>query len=110
MNVIIATGGLDEMAIDVSYVVFFCLFVLMMGLIAFSWWKRSLIAAIIALIVVLIDGALIEPWTFIDSRPSDWPYDQSWQLIMRIISAIWLLSVFLAAITLVRAIRHRKII
>jgi hypothetical protein len=108
MTIILATGGLDEMAIDVSYAIFFGIFVILTALIVFSWWKRSLATGIVASIFVLVDGFLIEPWEFIISRPSDGPYDQDWQLKMRIISALWFISVLLTVACLARAIHHRK--
>ena len=109
MSIIIATGGLDEMAIDVSYVMFSGIFMVVAGLTAFSWWKHSLATVVVACILVLLDGALIQPWMFIVSRPSDGPYDQFWQFKMRVISVVWLLLVIFTTASLVRAVRHRKV-
>ena len=109
MSIIIATGGLDEMAIDVSYVIVSGIFAVVAGLTAFSWWKRSLAAVIAALVLILVDGVLIEPWIFIVSRPSDGPYDQTWQFKMRVISVVWLLLFIVILASLTRVIRHRQV-
>ena len=98
------------MAIDISYTMFSGIFTLVIGLTAFSWWKHSLAAVIVAFVMILVDGALIQPWVFIVSHPPDgpYPYDQTWQFNMRIISAVWLLLVIFITASLVRIIRHRK--
>lgn len=97
------------MAIDVSYVIFSSIFMVVACLTAFSWWKHSLAAVVVACIFVLLDGSLIQPWMFIVSQPSDGPYDQFWQFKMRVISVVWLLLVVLTTASLVRVMRHRKI-
>lgn len=109
MSIIIATGGLDEVAIGFSYMIFSGIFVVVASLIAFSWWKNSLAAVVAACVFVLLDGALIDPWMYINSRPSDYPYDQSWQFTMRVISIVWLLFVIFTTASLVRIVRHRRI-
>lgn len=111
MNVIIATGGLDEMAIDISYSVFFALFVVIAGMLALAWWKRSLFAVGLAVFLVLLDGFLIQPWHFIVFYPLDttYPYDRTWQFNMEVISIVWLLTVVLTLVGLVRALTYRKI-
>ena len=58
----IATGGLDEMAIDIWHVLFSGIFLRAAGLTAFSWWKHSLAAAVVAGIFVLLNGVLIASW------------------------------------------------
>jgi hypothetical protein len=109
MSIIIATGGLDEMAIDVSYVIFSSIFMVVADLTAFSWWKHSLAAVVVACVFVLLDGALIQPWMFIVSRSSDGPYNELWQFKMRVISAVWFLLVIFTTASLVRVIRHREV-
>ena len=97
------------MAIDIGYVVFSGIFVVVVGLAALSWWKHSLSAAIVALVLIIVDGVLIQPWAFVHSHPSDGPYDQTWQINMRVISVLWLLVFAFIAANLARVIRHKRV-
>ena len=108
MNIMIATGGLDELAIDVGYAIISAIFALVVGLTAFSWWKRSRVTAILAIAIILVNGFLIQPWTFIVPPAAKGPYDQTWQFNMRIISVVWLLLFIVTAAGLTRIIKQRK--
>jgi hypothetical protein len=78
-------------------------------LVAFSWWKRSLVAAVIACVLILADGAFFQPWTVIAPSPPPDAYDAYWLFRLRIISVFWLLLDIAVAVCVVRGIRHRKL-
>lgn len=78
------------------------------GLIALSWWRRSLVAVVAALILVLANGAFFQPWTVIAPSPSNDPYNAFWISRLRVISVIWALLVVAAVACLVRVIRHKR--
>jgi hypothetical protein len=109
MSVIIATGGLDDVAMALGEVIVVGVILVSVGLIALSLWKRSLIAGVFACILLLADGAFFQPWTVIAPSPSAAPDAAYWLFRLRVISAIWTLLVILAAACLVRVIRLKKI-
>src|SRR5262245_20188063 len=107
MTIIIATGGLDETAISLFYVLCFGVFLLISGLIALSWWKQFFSAAVIALLFLLLESIFIQPWYFVISRPADGPYNEHWQFNMRIIALVWLVQIIVTIKCLRRAWRRR---
>ncbi len=110
MNMIIATGGLDEMGIVVGYEVIAVIFAVVVGLATLSWWKYWLMPAVFAFVLILIGGVLIEPWKSIDSTivAGSYPYDESYAHKMRIISIAWLVLFTLTTASLVEIIRYKK--
>jgi hypothetical protein len=112
MSVLIATGGLDEVAIDFSYMIFSAIFVVVAGLTALSWRKHWLAPGKVAFVLILTGGALIEPWKFIISPKSvgPYPYDRIYLNNMRDISIVWLLLFIFTTAQLARAVsRNRKL-
>jgi hypothetical protein len=108
MTAILATGGLDDVAMAVGEAIVLGILFIIGCFMAFSWWKRSLIAAAIACLLVLTDGAFFQPWTVIAPTPAPDAYDAYWIFRLRVISVLWLLFGIGAVVCLVRAIRHRK--
>jgi hypothetical protein len=111
MSILIATGGLDELAIDVSNTVFFGLFVGVSALIALSWWKHWLAPLKVAFGLIFVGGLLIEPWKFVVSPQSEgpYPYDHTYFHNMRAISAVWLLLFIFTTARLVRVIHNSRL-
>ena len=104
MSPSIAIGGLDDVALEFGeFIIISALFVVASS-IAFSWWKRSLIAAVIASLLVLAVAAFFQPWTIIGS---DGGYDAYWLFRLRAVSAVWLVLTCATAACLFRVIRHR---
>jgi cytochrome bd-type quinol oxidase subunit 1 len=108
MSAILATGGLDDIAMAVGEAIIVGGFAVVGCLIAYSWWKRSLIAAVIACVLILADGAFFQPWTVIDPSPPPDAYGAYWLFRLRVISVFWVLLVIAAVVCLVRVIRRRK--
>jgi len=108
MSVILATGGLDDVAMAVGETMIVGVFLVVSGLVAFAWWKRSLVAAVIASILILADGAFFQPWTVIAPSPPPDAYDAYWLFRLRVISVFWLLLVIIVTVCMVRVIRHRR--
>ena len=109
MAAIVATGGLDELAMAVGEAIIVCILLGCAGLVAFSWWKRSLVGAVVACILVLGVGALLQPWGFIAPPPPSDYIDALWLPTLRVVSAIWALAVIVTGACLVSVIRHRKL-
>ena len=105
MNPILATGGLDDVALALGEFVILSVLFVVAGMIALSWWKRSLIAGLIASLLVLVAGAFFQPWTVIRS---DSGYDAYWLFRLRAVSVIWMLLVLATAPCLFRVILHRR--
>jgi hypothetical protein len=108
MSVIFATGGLDDVAMALGEAIVGGILLGAVVLIAFSLWKRSLVAGVIACILLLADGAFFQPWTVIAPPPPPDAYDAYWLFRLRVISVIWALLVVVAGACLVRVIRLRK--
>ncbi len=108
MNVIFATGGLNDIAMALGEAIIAGILLGSAGLIALSWWRRSLVAVVIACILLLADGVLLQPWTVIAPPPSDDPYDAFWLFRLRVISVIWVLLVITMAACMATVIRHRR--
>jgi len=109
MNVIIATGGLDDVAMALGEAIVVGVILASVGLIVLSLWKRSLVAGVIACLLLLADGAFFQPWTVIAPSQSPDPSAAFWLFRLRVISVVWVLLVVVAAACLVRVIRLRKI-
>lgn len=104
MNSILATGGLDDVALGFGELILFAVLFVVAGVIVFSWWKRSLIAVVIASVLLLAAAALFQPWTLIRS---DGAYDAFWLFWLRIVAIIWLLLAIATSVCLFKVIRHR---
>jgi hypothetical protein len=107
VNVLLATGGLNDVAMALGEAIDGGIFLVSSGLIAFSWWKRSFVGVVFACILLLALGALLQPWTFISPPPSNDPAEAFWLFRLRVISVIWTLLVVAAAACLLRVIRAR---
>ena len=108
MNIILATGGLDDVAMALGEAIVGGVLCLVAGLIVLTWWKRSLAAVVTAFILVLADSVLFQPWTVIAPSSTNPPYDAYRLFRLRVISVIWTLLVMTTAACLFRVIRHRK--
>lgn len=106
MNAILATGGLNDVAMEFGEVLDVGFFLLISGLLALSWWKHSLISIVIASFLALLEGLWLEPWTVL-APPSDL-YDTYWVFRLRVICAVWLLLLIVAAVCWFRILLHRK--
>ena len=109
MHIMLAEAGLAEAAEFFGLLIVGGILLVTSGLLALSWWKRSLVAVIIASILVLATGALMQPWTVIAPPLSDDPDDAYWLVRERFISVIWALLFVAAVACLVRVIRHRRL-
>ena len=105
MNPILATGGLDDVALALGEFIILSVLFVAAGLIVLSWWKRSLVAGLIASFLISAAAAFFQPWTVIRT---DEGYDAYWLFRLRVVSVIWLLLVLAAAACLFRVIRHRR--
>lgn len=106
MNAILATAGLNDLAIEFVEATEVCFFLVISVLLAVSWCKRSQVAAVIASFLLLLEGAMLEPWTAI--TPAADPYDVYWVFRLRVICAIWALLLIAAIACWVRAFRRKK--
>lgn len=106
MNAILATGGLNDVAMEFGEVIDIGLFLLICGLLALSWWKHSLVFIVITSLLVILEGVWLEPWTVL--APSSDPYDAYWVFRLRVICAVWVLLFIVTAVCLTRIIWHRK--
>ena len=104
-----AEAGLAEAAEFFGLLIVGGILLVASGLLALSWRKRSLVAVIIAFILVLATGALMQPWTVIAPPPSDDPDDAYWLVRERFVSAIWALLFLAAVVCLARVIRYRRL-
>lgn len=77
-------------------------------LLAVSWLKRSLVATLIAGVLVLVIGALLQPWTVITPPPAGDTGDAQGLAQLRIASGIWVLFVLATVICLPRVMRRGK--
>lgn len=82
-------------------------FLVSAGLIALSWWKRSLVGVATACILLLALGALLQPWSLLAPQTSNDPADAFWLFRLRVISIIWTLMLVVAAACCARVIRSR---
>jgi len=108
MTAILATGGLDEAAVAIGLILDFCAFTVAAGLIALSWWKRSLVAVVIAAVIMFAAGLLLQPWKLFFPPPGD---DPLWVYIgdFRLMSVVWLLLISMVAACLARVVRARRL-
>lgn len=79
------------------------------GLLALSWWKRSLLSVVIACILVLVSGFLLRPWDAFSSPTTNDPDEAHWLIRFRFASGIWMLFVVASAACFTRVIRYRRL-
>ena len=106
MNAILATGGLNDVAMGIAELFDIGFFLVISLLLALSWWKRSLVATVVASLLVLMQGALLEPWTVI-APPNDF-YEAYWVYRLRVECMVWGLLFVGAVACVIRIIRHRR--
>jgi hypothetical protein len=109
MHILLAEAGLEEALDFLALLIIGGVLLVASGLLALSWWKRSLIAVIVAFILVLATGAWMEPWTVIAPPPSDDPDVAFWLVRERFVSVIWALVFLVAVVCLTRVIRYRRL-
>lgn len=99
------------MAIGLSYKFFSGIFVIVAILTALSWWKQAQSVVKVAFVLILVGGALIEPWKFIVLPSSESPYAYDWTYLrnMRAISLVWLLLSIFTASRMAQVIRRKKV-
>ena len=88
---IIAMAGLAEAAIFFQLLIAAVILLVVTGLLALAWWKRSWVATIIGCVFMLIAGALLQPWVVFRSAGSDDPDEMDLLVKYRIASVIWAL-------------------
>jgi hypothetical protein len=110
MNVIFATGGLNDVARVLGEAIDAGIFLVSAILIAFSWWKRSLVGVGVALFLLLGLGVLLQPWRLLAPPSSTDPAEAFWLFRLRVISMIWLLMLVIAGGCLGRVIRSRTVL
>jgi hypothetical protein len=104
----IAMAGLAEAAIYYGLLIIYGGFWAVAGLLAWSWWKRSLTTVIIGLVIILVAGFLLQPWSAFAPPTSDDPDEAYWIGRFRTASVIWSLLLVATAACLIRVIRHRR--
>jgi|SRR6516165_3418914 hypothetical protein len=93
MHITFAMAGLAEAAIFYGLLIIGGVLLLAGGMLAFAWWKRSPFAATIALVLVIIVGLLLQPWTAFAPPTTTDPDEAYWLVRLRVASAVW--TVFL---------------
>jgi len=109
MNGFLAMAGLAEAAILYGLLIIGGIILVAAGLLALSLWKRSLAAVVIACILVLLVGFLLQPWSALSLPTSNDPDEAYWLSRFRFASVIWALFVVASAACLARVISHRRL-
>ena len=108
MHVMLAMAGLAEATIYFGLLIIYGGFWTVAGLLAWSWWKRSLTAVIIGLSIMLVVGLLLQPWNVSNPPTSNDPDEAYWIGRFRTASVIWTLLLVVTAPCLIRVIRHQR--
>ena len=108
MHVMFAMAGLAEATNYYGLLIIYGGLLAAAGLLALAWWKRSLIAVVIAFVVVLVAGFLLQPWSAFAPPRSNDPDEAYWIGRFRTASVIWSLNIVAAVACLIRVIRHRR--
>jgi hypothetical protein len=114
MHPILAMGDIATPVLLVSLLMIDGILLIAVGLFAFSLWKRSLAALVIASIFVLIDGYLVVttmPWArdaFLGPLTEDNFKNPALIFWCRVAAVIWILAFMAAVVYFVRAIKKRK--
>jgi hypothetical protein len=109
MHEFLAMAGLAEAAILYGLLIISGIVLVAAGLLALSWWKRSLVAVVIACILVLLAAFLLQPWSAFSPPTSDDPDETYWLARFRFASVIWMLFVIASAACLARVLRYRRL-
>jgi len=109
MHGFLAMAGLAEAAILYGLLIIGGIVLVAAGLLVLSWWKRSLAAVMIACILVLLAGFLLQPWNALSSPTSDDPDEAYWLSRFRFASIIWTLFVVASAACLARVMEYRRL-
>ena len=108
MHSIIAMAGLAEAAIFYALLIVTVILLAVAGLLGLAWWKRWPVAAVIACVLCLVAGFLLQPWSAF--HPPEFPDDPDeiyWLTRWRVASVIWAV-IFLAGIACLRMIVRRR--
>lgn len=105
---IIAMAGLAEAAIFFQLLIAAVILLVVTGLLALAWWKRSWVATIIGCVFMLIAGALLQPWVVFGPPDSDDPDEMDLLVKYRIASVIWALLLIAATATVVRVRKAKR--
>jgi len=109
MHGFIAMAGLAEAAFFFELLIIGGIVLIAAGLLALSLWKRSLVAVVIACVLILVAGILLQPWAVFSPPTTDDPDEADWLVRFRIASVIWALFVGASAACLARVLRHRRL-
>lgn len=108
MHVMLADAGPAGAAIFFRLLLMGVLLAVVIVLLAVSWLKRSTVATLIAGVLVLVIGVLLQPWTLITPPPAGDTGDAQGLGQLRIAAVIWALFVVATAICLPRVMCRRK--
>lgn len=108
MDGFLAIAGLAEAAIFYGLLIIGGIVLVAAGLLALLWWKRSLVAIVIACILVLLAGFLLQPWSAFSLPTSDDP-DETYCLLGSDLLQLWMLFVVASAACLARVLRYRRL-
>ena len=104
---VFAMAGLEEMAILYELRLITSVLIVIVVMLGFAWWFRSIEWTSIAAAALLPTGMLLQPWTAFQPPSSD-PDDVYWTFWMRVESGFWALVVVLAATCLIAVIRRKR--
>jgi hypothetical protein len=107
-DIMIAMAGLAEAAFLYGLLMVGTVLLMVGGLLAFAWWKRSTIAATLACILVFLVGLLFQPWSAFSPRASADPDEAYWLVRLRVATVIWALLFVAGPVCLTTVIRRRK--